>query len=189
MMINKKERNKRNNHNSLLIWFTGLPCSGKTTLAKSLEKVLFEKGYQTFILDGDHLRSNLNKDLSFSKEDREENLRRVAEISHLLIQSGSIVLASFVSPYIHQREAVSNIVGKENFYEIFINTPLKECIRRDVKGMYAKAIEGIIKNFTGLSDPYETPTNPYLEINTIGKSIEETTNIIYEKIKNQLINE
>ena len=141
------------------------------------------------MLDGDHLRSTLNKDLSFSKEDREENLRRVAEICHLLIKSGSIVLASFVSPHIHHREMVSNIIGKKNYLEIFVNTPLEECIKRDVKGMYNKAIKGSIKNFTGISDPYEIPINPFLEIKTTGKSVQETTKSIYKKIKNELLNE
>ena len=185
-MIDRQNRNQRNNHNSFLIWLTGLPCSGKTTLALSLEKFLFEKGYQTVLLDGDKVRNSLNKDLSFSKNDRDENIRRIAEISRLFIKSGLIVIASFVSPYTEQRESVSKIVGKNDFFEIYINTSLEECIRRDVKGMYAKAIKGEIKNFTGISDPYEAPINPFLRIDTKESTPDEATNLIFENLKDNL---
>lgn len=188
-MIKRRNRNKRNAHNSFLIWFTGLPCSGKTTLASSLEKLLFEKGYQTVLLDGDLVRNTLNKDLSFSKHDRDENLRRIAEISRLFIKSGLIVIASFVSPYKEQREAVSRIVGRNDFFEIYIDTPLDECIKRDVKAMYAKAINGVIKNFTGISDPYEEPLDPFLRIDTLNYSPKEATNLIFENLKNNLMYE
>ena len=185
-MIDRQNRNQRNNHNSFLIWFTGLPCSGKTTLALSLEKLLFEKGYQTVLLDGDMVRNRLNKDLSFSKNDRDENIRRIAEISRLFIKSGLIVIASFVSPYNKQRGSVSKIVGINDFFEIYINTSLEECIKRDVKGMYAKAIKGSIKNFTGISDPYEAPANPFLTINTEKSTPNEATNLIFENLKDYL---
>ena len=185
-MIDRQNRNQRNNHNSFLIWLTGLPCSGKTTLALSLEKLLFEKGYQTVLLDGDLVRNTLNKDLSFSKNDRDENIRRIAEISRLFIKSGLIVIASFVSPYKEQREAVSRIVSRNDFFEIYINTPLEECVRRDVKGMYAKAIKGAIKNFTGISDPYEVPLDPFLRIDTVDFTSKEATNLIFENLKDNL---
>ena len=185
-MIDKQNRNQKNNHNSFLIWLTGLPCSGKTTLASSLEELLFEKGYQTVLLDGDIIRNALNKDLSFSKQDRDENLRRIAEISRLFIRSGLIVIASFVSPYKEQREAVSRIVSKKDFFEIYIDTPLDECIKRDVKGMYAKAIKGVIKNFTGISDPYEAPLDPFLRVDTLNCSPKEATNLIFDSLKDNL---
>lgn len=186
IMIDKQNRNQKNNHNSFLIWLTGLPCSGKTTLASSLEELLFEKGYQTVLLDGDIIRNALNKDLSFSKQDRDENLRRIAEISRLFIRSGLIVIASFVSPYKEQREAVSRIVSKKDFFEIYIDTPLDECIKRDVKGMYAKAIKGVIKNFTGISDPYEAPLDPFLRVDTLNCSPKEATNLIFDSLKDNL---
>lgn len=185
-MIDRQNRNQRNNHNSFLIWLTGLPCSGKTTLALSFEKLLFEKGYQTVLLDGDMVRNRLNKDLSFSKNDRDENIRRIAEISRLFIKSGLIVIASFVSPYNEQRKSVSKIVGINDFFEIYVNTSLEECVKRDVKGMYAKAIKGEIKNFTGISAPYEAPTNPFLIVNTEESTVNEATNLIFENIKNNL---
>lgn len=188
-MIDKQNRNQRNNHNSFLIWLTGLPCSGKTTLAISLEELLFEKGYQTVLLDGDLVRNTLNKDLTFSKHDRDENLRRIAEISQLFIRSGLIVIASFVSPFKEQREAVSRIVSRNDFFEIYVDAPIDECIKRDVKGMYAKAKKGVIKNFTGISDPYEAPINPFLRVDTLKYTPKEATNLIYERLKDNLIYE
>ena len=184
-MNSKLIRNKISIQKPILIWFTGLPCSGKTTIALSLKRLLQSKGCQTIFLDGDILRNGLNSDLSFSESDREENLRRVAHISKVLIDQGIIVIASFVSPYNKQRNKIRNTVGDKKLFEIFVNTPLEECIKRDVKGMYAKAIRGDIKNFTGIDDPYQKPKNPFMEIDTMNNNIEECTLNIFEKLKSK----
>lgn len=165
-----------------LFWFTGLSGSGKTTLAKVLEKRLLADGYHTFVLDGDNVRTGLNKGLGFSEEDRTENLRRIAEVSKLMLEAGLVVIATFVSPLITQREYVKKIVGGSRFREIYINTPLEECERRDVKGLYKKARAGEIPNFTGIDAPYEPPVDPDLEILTKGKSIEDTVDELINKL-------
>ena len=185
--ITKSNRKQQNGHNAYLIWFTGLSGSGKSTLANLVEIALHKKGMSTYILDGDNIRQGINKDLSFSPEDRTENIRRIAEISKLMLDAGVITLAAFVSPYIKDREKVKQIIGVDNFIEIFVNTSLKECERRDVKGLYKKARVGEIKNMTGISSPYEVPVNPDLEVITDGRSIEEsvktTLEFITKKIK------
>ncbi len=176
--INKKERNLKNKHNSMVIWFTGLSGSGKSTIANSLEKELFKNGIQTFSLDGDNVRGGLNKGLSFSKEDRQENLRRIAEVTKLFIDAGIVVVASFISPLREDREFIKKIVGEENFIEVFVNTSLEECERRDVKGLYKKARKGEIENFTGISAPYEEPNDADIEIKTEEMSIENAVKSI-----------
>jgi len=165
-LVDRKERNIKNNHNSLVVWFTGLSGSGKSTIANLVEERLFKKNIQAFSLDGDNIRTGLNKGLGFSEEDRYENLRRIAEVSKLFIESGTVVVASFISPLIKDRLRVKEIVGHENFIEIFVNTSLEECERRDIKGLYKKARTGEIPNFTGISAPYESPENPDIEIRT-----------------------
>lgn len=158
------DRNKRNKHNSFVVWFTGLSGAGKSTLANDLESLLYSKGINTYVLDGDNVRKGINNDLQFSPKDRKENIRRVAEISNLFVDAGVVVLATFISPYKKDREFVANTVGRNNFIEIFVNTSLQECEKRDVKGLYKKALNGRIKNFTGISAPYETPEFPDLEL-------------------------
>ena|SRR5680860_231612 len=165
-IVDRKERNVKNNHKSLVVWFTGLSGSGKSTIANLVEERLFKKNIQAFSLDGDNIRTGLNKGLGFSEEDRYENLRRIAEVSKLFIESGTVVVASFISPLIKDRLLVKEIVGHENFIEIFVNTSLEECERRDIKGLYKKARTGEIPNFTGISAPYESPENPDIEIRT-----------------------
>jgi adenylylsulfate kinase len=155
-----------------MIWFTGLSGSGKSTLGNVLETELHRQHIHTFLLDGDNIRLGLNKDLSFNEEDRSENLRRIGEVGKLMVDAGLVTIAAFVSPYEKDREMVKNILGKENFVEIFVSTPLEECIRRDVKGLYKKALNGEIKDFTGISSPYEAPKNPDLVIDTSSKSLE-----------------
>jgi len=177
---------KKLNQIPKLIWFTGLSGSGKSTLCNALEKLLFEKGYYSYSLDGDVIRLGLCKDLGFSLEDRSENIRRIAEVSNLFLDSGLIVLASFISPLKKQREQVKKIVGKENYIEIFMSTSLEVCEKRDVKGLYKKARKGEIKNFTGISSEFETPINPNIEIDTSKFSIEESLQMIYKKIKTQI---
>jgi len=187
--IQKKQRNDLNGHASLLIWFTGLSGSGKSTIANALEIELFKNNIKTYTLDGDNIRQGINKDLSFTPEDRTENIRRIAEISNLFIDAGIVVLAAFVSPYQKDRLAIKNIVGASNFIEIFVNTSLAECEKRDVKGLYQKARNGEIKNFTGISAPYEEPLNPDIEIDTVKLSVEDAVELIMMNIKTKLRNE
>jgi adenylylsulfate kinase len=184
--VNKKMRNHSNGHNSFLIWLTGLSGSGKSTIANELEFYLFSKGIKTFLLDGDNLRLGLNSGLGFSAEDRSENLRRVAEVAKLQIEAGLVTIAAFISPLTSQRERIRNIVGEDNFIEIYINTPLEICIQRDVKGLYQKAIAGEIKDFTGISAPYEVPKNPHLTINTAELNPLESAEKIIEFIQKKL---
>jgi len=187
--VSKVNRNKANKHNSFLIWFTGLSGSGKSTLANALEYKLHQEGMKTYALDGDNIRKGINSDLTFSPEDRTENIRRIAEIANLFVDSGTIVLGAFVSPYKKDRENIANVVGIDNFVEVFVNTSIEECEKRDVKGLYEKARKGEIKDFTGVNAPYEAPVNPEIEIITDGKSIDESVEEIYKYIKSKLHNE
>lgn len=180
--ITKKDRRRANNHNSLLLWFTGLSGSGKSTLANLVEVELHKKGIKTYVLDGDNIRRGINADLDFTPEGRSENLRRIAEIAKLFIDAGVVVLAAFVSPMKKDREKIANIVGKENFVEIFVNASIEECEKRDVKGLYKKARTGEIKNFTGISAPYEPPKNADIEVNSGEESIEYSIKKLEEKI-------
>jgi len=184
--ISRSDREKMNQHRSFLIWFTGLSGSGKSTIANLLEKKLHEQKIHTYSLDGDNLRRGLNKALTFSEADRNENLRRTAEVAKLFIDAGTVVIAAFISPYIDMREQIKGIVGKENYMEVFVNTPLDVCEQRDVKGLYKKARSGELKNFTGISSPYETPINPFIEIDTVNESPEQAVQKILFMIKNKL---
>ena len=184
--VTKKRRSALKNHVAFLIWFTGLSGSGKSTIANELEKALFEKEIHTYLLDGDNVRKGLNNNLSFSPEDRSENIRRIAEVANLMIDAGLVVIASFVSPYKEDRENVKRIVGYDNFVEVFVNTPIEECERRDVKGLYAKARAGEIKNFTGVNAPYEAPPVPDVEIDTTMVSVKEAVSLIIKFIGNKM---
>ncbi|WP_452221594.1 adenylyl-sulfate kinase [Lacinutrix salivirga] len=185
--ISKEDRQNNNHHNSFLIWFTGLSGSGKSTIANVVEQELYKKGIKTYTLDGDNIRKGINNDLTFAPEDRTENIRRIAEISNLMIDAGLVVLAAFVSPYKKDRENIRNIVKDVNFVEVFVNTSVEECERRDVKGLYKKARAGEIKNMTGISAPYEAPEHPDVEINTeektVEKAVQEIMNFITPKLK------
>lgn len=185
-LVSKKQRTQLNNHGSFLIWFTGLSGSGKSTIANALEKELNEMRISTYLLDGDNIRKGLNSDLSFSPADRKENIRRIAEVANLMVDGGLVVLSAFISPYKNDREFVKLTVKKENFIQIFIDTPLKVCKSRDPKGLYIKAEKGLIKNFTGISAPYETPKNPDLKIDTTKTDLAEAVKLIIEKIKPKL---
>ncbi|NRB59556.1 MAG: adenylyl-sulfate kinase [Winogradskyella sp.] len=184
--VSRHERRVRNNHNSFLIWFTGLSGSGKSTIANLVEKKLFSKGISTYSLDGDNIRKGINNDLSFSPEDRTENIRRIAEVANLMIDAGLVVLAAFVSPYKKDRINIRSIVKDVNFVEVFVNTSLEECERRDVKGLYKKARAGEIKNMTGISAPYEAPEDPDIEINTEEESAQEAADRIVDFIQDKL---
>lgn len=183
----KSQREALHGHKSYLIWFTGLSGSGKSTLANLVEVELHKKGLSTYTLDGDNIRQGINKNLSFTPEDRTENIRRIGEIANLMIDAGVITLAAFISPYIKDREGVMQIVGPDNFIEIYVNTSIEECERRDVKGLYKKARKGEIKNMTGISAPYEAPINPDIEVITDGQSAQESVDHIL-KFLNQKIN-
>ena len=180
------DREQEHGHKAYLLWFTGLSGSGKSTLANLVEIAFHQRGLTTYILDGDNIRQGINKDLSFTPEDRTENIRRIAEISNLMLDAGVLTLAAFVSPYIKDRETVKKIVGTDNFIEIYINTSLAECEKRDVKGLYKKARAGEIKNMTGISAPYEAPVNPDLEVITDGQPIEKSVKTILEFINKKL---
>ena len=186
--VSKENRRSLNKQNSLLLWFTGLSGSGKSTIANALEHKLYMEGYKTYALDGDNIRKGINNDLTFSPEDRTENIRRIAEVANLMVDAGLIVFAAFVSPYKKDRKNIENIVGKDNFVEIFVNTSLAECEKRDVKGLYKKARAGEIKDFTGVNAPYEKPEKPTIEIVTDDKTIEESVDYIYNLIKNKIKN-
>jgi len=184
--ITKIQRELLHGHKAYLLWFTGLSGSGKSTLANLVEMELHKKGLSTYILDGDNVRQGINKDLSFSHQDRSENIRRIAEISTLMLDAGVLTLAAFVSPYIKDRDAVKQIVGQDNVLEIYVNTSLAACERRDVKGLYKKARAGEIKNMTGISAPYQAPLNPDIEVVTDGQPIEKSVKTILEFINKKL---
>ncbi|MEZ4859218.1 MAG: adenylyl-sulfate kinase [Flavobacteriaceae bacterium] len=184
--VTKRDRNLQKKHSSLVVWFTGLSGSGKSTIANALEKKLLKNNFHTYILDGDNVRKGLNNNLTFSPNDRAENIRRIAEVAHLMVDAGLVVLSAFVSPYRKDRENVKTIVGAENFVEVYINTPIETCEKRDVKGLYAKARAGEIKDFTGIHAPYEAPTMPAVEIDTTTLSVGDSVEIIFKAIVNKL---
>lgn len=184
--ISINDRRKQNKHNSFLIWFTGLSGSGKSTIANALELELHKLGIRTYTLDGDNIRKGLNYDLTFSPEHRKENIRRIAETANLMIDAGLVVLAAFVSPYKKDRENIKNIVKDVNFVEVYVNTSIEECERRDVKGLYKKARAGEIKNMTGISAPYEAPEHPDIEIITEKESIKSSVKKIIDFITPKL---
>lgn len=184
--INRSMREQKNGHKSLLIWFTGLSGSGKSTIANEVSNLLFNSGFSNYTLDGDNVRLGLNSNLGFTAEDRTENLRRIAEVSKLMIDAGQVVLAAFVSPTIKDRAMIKEIVGAADFVEVYINTSLEECERRDVKGLYAKARKGEINNFTGISAPYEAPVNADITITTENTSIQDSAQQIMNLLEEKL---
>lgn len=175
-MLGRSDKETLLGQRGIMIWFTGLSGSGKSTLAIALERELQQRGLLCRILDGDNIRSGINNNLGFSAEDRIENIRRIAEVGKLFVDTGIITLAAFISPNNAIREMAANIIGKEDFMEVYISTPIEECERRDVKGLYAKARRGEIKNFTGVSAPFEAPSHPDLSLDTSVLSVEESVN-------------
>ena len=187
-MLGRKDKEEMLKQHSVMIWFTGLSGSGKSTVAIALERELHKRGLLCRILDGDNIRSGINNNLGFSEADRVENIRRIAEVGKLFIDSGIIAIAAFISPNNDIREMASNIIGKDDFLEVFVNTPLEVCEERDVKGLYAKARKGEIKNFTGISAPFEAPEHPALLLDTSKLSLEESVNKLLELILPKVCN-
>ena len=178
MSINKKTRSELNSQKPCVVWFTGLSGSGKSTIANILEQKLHTAGKRTYLLDGDNVRHGLNKDLGFTDTDRVENIRRVAEVSKLMVDAGLITLVSFISPFKSERQMAKDLLSSDEFFEIFVNTPLEECEKRDPKGLYKKARAGELKNFTGIDSLYEEPENPDLILDTTSSNAEELTDQI-----------
>jgi len=185
-IISKEKKEKLLNQKGKVVWLTGLSGSGKTTIALQLEKELYKLGFLVQILDGDNIRAGINNNLSFSESDRTENIRRIAEVSKLFLNCGIITINCFVSPTIIMRQSAKKIIGKENYYEIFINADLETCEKRDVKGLYKKARNGEIKNFTGIDSKYEKPINPSLVIKTAQLSIDQSIEIILKNVLPQI---
>lgn len=187
-LVSRAEREERLQQRSKVLWFTGLSGSGKSTIAQHLERRLFEQGFFAQVLDGDNIRSGINNNLGFSEVDRRENIRRIAEVSRLYVQSGIISINSFISPTTAIRQMAKDIIGAEDFIEIYVNAPLEVCEERDVKGLYEKARSGAIKGFTGIDAPYEAPLNPDLEIKTDAMDVEEAVTKVYKHILPQIKN-
>lgn len=181
-MLGRADKEELLKQHGLMIWFTGLSGSGKSTIAIALERELQQRGLLCRILDGDNIRSGINNNLGFSAEDRVENIRRIAEVGKLFVDTGIITLAAFISPNNEIREMAAGIIGKEDFLEIYVSTPLEECERRDVKGLYAKARRGEIKNFTGISAPFEVPAHPALSLDTSKLSLKESVDQLLDLI-------
>lgn len=181
-ILKKEDKEVILNQNAAVFWMTGLSGSGKSTLARGLENALHEKGFLTMLLDGDNLRTGVNNNLSFSEEDRSENIRRAAEVSKLFLNCGVITICSLISPTNEIRRMAREIIGEEGFYEVFINCPFEVCAERDVKGLYKKAMNGEIKNFTGLDSPFDIPENPAIEINTDKYSLEESEQMLFDEV-------
>lgn len=184
--ITKADRFRLLNQKPKVIWFTGLSGSGKSTLATHLEFQLTAQKFKTYLLDGDNVRMGLNKDLDFSNDSRKENIRRISEVSNLLLDAGLVVLSAFISPFEEDRNQVRTIVGKSNFIEVFVDCPLQVCEERDVKGLYKKARLGEVKNFTGISSPYERPVNPDITIPTHLQSLDESLILLLDFIRPQI---
>lgn len=177
-MLSRQDKEALLHQRGVMLWFTGLSGSGKSTVAIALERELHKRGLLCRILDGDNIRMGINANLGFSEEDRRENIRRVAEVAKLFVDTGIITIAAFVSPTEELRQLAENIIGKDDFKEIFISTPIEECERRDVKGLYARARRGEVKNFTGISAPFEAPKHPALSIDTSRMPLEESVNML-----------
>ncbi|MEM0940257.1 MAG: adenylyl-sulfate kinase [Bacteroidota bacterium] len=182
-IIERQDRIERYKHHALVVWFVGLSGSGKSTLANALENNLFNKGYKTYILDGDNIRRGLNKDLDFSELGRKENIRRISEVARLFADSGTIVLTAFISPFKADRASARKLIGREDFVEVYVDCPLGVCEQRDVKGLYKKAREGKIRHFTGINSPFEIPESPDVRIDTASNSLDACLKQLIEEIE------
>lgn len=187
--VSRKDHEQRNGHKGIVIWLTGLSGSGKSTIANELNKQLFDKNIYSVILDGDNTRLGINKDLSFSEADRSENIRRVAEIAKLYVENSQVVIASFISPYKKDRLIAKNIISSNDFIEVHVNCAIDECEKRDVKGLYKKARNGEISDFTGISSPYEAPKSADIEIDTELNDVRSSVTLIFNYlIKKKCLN-
>ena len=184
-LVTRQDREKLNGHKSFVLWFTGLSGSGKSTLANAVEKKLHERGYITFVLDGDNVRHGLSSNLSFSEEDRKENIRRIGEAAKLMTEAGVIALTAFISPFRSDREMVREIFPHAKFIEVYCNASLEACESRDVKGLYKKARAGEINNYTGINSPYEVPEKPEIVIDTEILNIEDSAIAILKFLRGQ----
>lgn len=185
-LLQKKDKEKLNGHKGLVFWMFGLSGSGKSTLARALEFDLYQKGIRTKLLDGDNLRTGVNSNLGFSAEDRQENIRRAAEVSKLFVENGEVVICSLISPTVEIRTRAKQIVGDVNFREIYINASFDTCAKRDVKGLYKKALAGEIKNFTGLDAPFEAAVDPFLEVNTEENKLEACSQLLLARVLKEI---
>ncbi len=181
-MLSRKDKEELLRQHGLMVWFTGLSGSGKSTIAIALERELHRRGVLCRILDGDNIRTGINNNLGFTEADRVENIRRIAEVSKLFVDTGIVTIAAFISPSNDIREMAAGIIGRDDFLEVYVSTPLEECERRDVKGLYAKARKGEIKNFTGISAPFEAPEHPSLTLDTSVLSLDESVNRLLELV-------
>jgi len=182
-VVFRQDRERLNGHKSCILWFTGLSGAGKSTLAHAVEDTLHKRGIRTYVLDGDNIRSGLCKDLGFSDEDRAENIRRIGEVSKLLMQAGVITLTAFISPFRNDRRIARDLVAPGEFIEIFCDAPLAVCEKRDVKGLYKKARKGEIPEFTGISSPYEAPENPEIRLDTGNLGIDECVRTVVDYLE------
>lgn len=185
--ITKEERHQLNQHKGGILWFTGLSGSGKSTLSNAVEKKLYQMGARTYVLDGDNVRHGLNKDLGFSPEDRRENIRRIGEVAKLFVDAGFIVITAFISPYQEDRQLARNLVEEKEFHEVYVKCSLAECEKRDPKGLYQKARNGEIPQFTGISAPYEEPYKAELLVETDKHTIDESVSKVVQYLKDQSI--
>lgn len=184
--ITKEEYQKKNNHKSFIVWLTGLSGSGKSTLANAVSRDLFDNGYQVTVLDGDNIRHGLNKDLGFSDEDRQENIRRIGEVAKLFVEQGTVVITAFISPFQEDRQLVRELVGDGEFHEVYVKCDLDVCERRDPKGLYKKARSGEIRQFTGIDSPYEAPDNPELVLRTDENDLDTCKNELYSYLTKEV---
>jgi adenylylsulfate kinase len=183
--VSKPERCKLNGHKGAVLWFTGLSACGKSTIANTVDHLLHSRGKHSFVLDGDNIRMGLNKNLGFSAEDRAENIRRIGEVAKLFTESGTIALTAFISPYKADRDAVRALLAPGEFIEVFVKASLETCEERDPKGLYKKARAGEIKNFTGISDPYEAPQKPELVLDSDSKGIDDLAHEVVRYLEKQ----
>jgi adenylylsulfate kinase len=184
--IKRSDFEKRNQHRGIVLWFVGLSGSGKSTIANGLQAKLFENGFNVIVLDGDNTRLGINKDLGFSEKDRNENIRRVAEISKLFVETGHIVINAFISPFEINRTQARDIISDTDFTEVYIESTISACENRDIKGLYKKARAGEINDFTGISSPFEKPENPDIIVNTDKQSPAESIDYLFEQLKTKL---
>ncbi|KAF0817842.1 MULTISPECIES: adenylyl-sulfate kinase [unclassified Cytobacillus] len=185
-VITKEDRQKLQGHRSFMVWFTGLSGSGKSTIANALQYELFKRGISVYLLDGDNLRHGINKNLSFTENDRKENIRRTAEVGKLFVDAGIVVFAALISPFEQDRQSARNIVGADEFIEVYVKCPIQECEYRDPKGLYKKARKGEIKQFTGIDQPYEEPINPEITIDTSELSVDEAVTALLKYLDKKL---